>query len=169
MIPVLFGVKSDFSVLEPLQVSCLEVLGSLWCVLKLHDMEAWCGSFFIHCAEVLGGAEQLLFLELVNEFFFFLYSLCFLFVVQSLSRVQPFVTPWTGACQASLSFTISWSLTHVHWVGDAIQPSCPLSSPSPPAFNLASLRIFSNESALCIRWPKYWIFSFSISPSNASF
>ena len=50
--------------------------------------------------------------------------------------------------------------THVHWIGDAIQPSHPLSSPS-PTFNL------SNESALRIRWPKYWSFSFNISPSNA--
>ena len=50
--------------------------------------------------------------------------------------------------------------THVHRVGDAIQPSHPLSSPSPPA------PIFSNESTLHMRWPKYWHFSFSISPSN---
>ena len=56
--------------------------------------------------------------------------------------------------------------TNVHWVGDAIQPSHPLLSPSPPAFNLLSIRVFSNESVLHIRWPKYWSFSFSISPSN---
>ena len=56
--------------------------------------------------------------------------------------------------------------THVHSVSDAIQPSHPLSSPSPPALNLFSIRVFSNESALRIRWPKYWSFSFSISPSN---
>ena len=56
--------------------------------------------------------------------------------------------------------------THVHWVGDAIQLSHPLSSPSLPAFNLPSIRIFSNDSVLHIRWPKYWSFSFSISPSN---
>ena len=61
------------------------------------------------------------------------------FVVQSLSRVWLFVTPWTAACQASLSFTISRSLLklHVHRVSDAIQPSRPLSSPFPPAFNLS--------------------------------
>ena len=55
--------------------------------------------------------------------------------------------------------------THVHQVGDAIQPSCPLSSPSPPALNLSQHRV-SNESVLRIRWPKYWSFSFSTSPSN---
>ena len=55
--------------------------------------------------------------------------------------------------------------THVHWVSDAIQPSHPLSFPS-PAFNLSQHQIFSNESALRIRWPKYWCFSFSISLSN---
>ena len=55
--------------------------------------------------------------------------------------------------------------THAHSVGDAIQPSHPLSSPSPPWY-IPSIRVFSNESVLCIRWPKYWSFSFSISPSN---
>ena len=62
--------------------------------------------------------------------------------------------------------------THVHQVGNAIQPSHPLSSSSPPTFNLfpfllpPSIRVFSSGSALCIRWPKYWSFSFSTSPSN---
>ena len=56
--------------------------------------------------------------------------------------------------------------THVHWVGDAIQPSNPLLSLSPPAFNLFTIRVFSNEAALYIKWPKYWSFSFCISPSN---
>ena len=55
--------------------------------------------------------------------------------------------------------------TRVHWVDYAIQPSHPLSSPS-PAFSLSSIRVFSDESVLCIRCPKYWSFSFSISPSN---
>ena len=56
--------------------------------------------------------------------------------------------------------------THVHRVGDAIQPSHPLSPPSPPTFNLSQNQGHSNESVLHIRWPKYWRFSFSISPSN---
>ena len=56
--------------------------------------------------------------------------------------------------------------THVHWASDAIQPSHPLSSPFPPASIFPSIRVFSNESVLRIRWSKYWSFSFSISPSN---
>ena len=56
--------------------------------------------------------------------------------------------------------------THVHQVSDAIKPSHPPSSPSPPALNLSQHQSLSNESALCIRWPKYWSFSFSISPSK---
>ena len=56
--------------------------------------------------------------------------------------------------------------TNVHQVSDAIQPSHPLSSPAPPASNPSSLRVFSNESTLLMRWPKYWSFSFSIIPSK---
>ena len=56
--------------------------------------------------------------------------------------------------------------THVHWVSDAIQPSHPLSFPSPPALNLSQHQGLSNESALHIQWPKYRSFSFNISPSN---
>ena len=61
---------------------------------------------------------------------------------------------------------LEFTQTHVHRVGDAIQPSHPLSSTAPPTFSLSQIRVFSNESALCIRWPKYWSFSFRISPSN---
>ena len=56
--------------------------------------------------------------------------------------------------------------THVHWVSDAIQPSHPLSSPCPPASHPPSITIFSNESTLRMRWPKYWSFSFSIISSK---
>ena len=56
--------------------------------------------------------------------------------------------------------------THVHLVSDAIQLSHPLPSPSPPTFNLANIRVFSNEPVLRIRWPKYWSFNFNISPFN---
>ena len=56
--------------------------------------------------------------------------------------------------------------THVHCVGDAIQPSHLLSSPSPPTKIFPRIRVFSNESVLRVRWPKYWSFNFNISPSN---
>ena len=89
-------------------------------------------------------------------------------VVQSLSRVQLFVTPWTAACKASLSFTIFQSLLKL-MSSESVMPSnhlllcCPLLL-LPSVF--PSIRVFSNESALHIRWPKFWSFSFSISPSN---
>ena len=61
---------------------------------------------------------------------------------------------------------LEFTQTHVHWVSDAIQPCHPLSSPSSPALTPSSIRVFSSESTLLMRWPKYWSFSFSISPSN---
>ena len=89
------------------------------------------------------------------------------FVIQSLSHFWLFSTPWSAAHQASLFFTVSkFAQTHVHWVSDAIQPSHPLLLPSPLVLNLSHIRVFCNEPALHIRWPEYWSFSFSISPSN---
>ena len=88
--------------------------------------------------------------------------------VQSLSCVRLFATPWTAACQASLSFTISQSLLKLTST-ESVMPSnclilcCPLLL-LPSLF--PSIRVFSNELAPCIRWPKYWSFSFSISPSS---
>ena len=88
--------------------------------------------------------------------------------VQLLSRVWLFVTPWMAACQASLSITNSWSLPKPMSI-ESMMPSnhlilcCPLLLlPS----ILPSIRVFSNESALHIKWPMYWSFSFNISPSN---
>ena len=88
--------------------------------------------------------------------------------VQSLSRVQLFVTPWTAAHQASLSITNSWSLLKLMSI-ESVMPSnhlilcCPLLL-LPSIF--PSIRVFSKDSVLHIRWPKYWSFSFNISPSN---
>ena len=66
-----------------------------------------------------------------------------------------------------LHHLLEFAQTHIHWVSGAIQLSHPLSSPSPPAFNLSQHQGFSNELILCIRWPpKYWRLNFSISPSN---
>ena len=75
-------------------------------------------------------------------------------------------TPWTAALQASLSSTISRSLLKLTSIKYSIQTTHPLSSPSPPAFNLSQHQCFSNESALHIGWPKDWSFSFSICHSN---
>ena len=84
-----------------------------------------------------------------------------------LSHVQLFVTPWTAVCQTSLSITNSRSLLKLmSWVGDAIQPSHPLSPLLLLPSTIPSIRVFSNESVLHIRLPKYWSFSFSISLSN---
>ena len=88
--------------------------------------------------------------------------------VRLLSHVRLFVTPWTAGHQASLSITNSWSLLKL-MSNESVMPSnhlilcCPLLllPPIPP-----SIRVFSNESALHVRWPKYWSFSFNISPSN---
>ena len=95
-------------------------------------------------------------------------QLTYQFISQSLSRVQLFADPWTAAHQASLSITNSQSLLKLMFI-ELVMPSshltlcCPLLLP-PSIF--PSIRVFSNESVLCIRWPNYWSFSFSISPSN---
>ena len=92
----------------------------------------------------------------------------FVAVVQWLNQAWFFVTPWTTACQTSLSLTVSQYLLKLMSI-ESIMPSnhlilcCPL-LPLPSIF--PTIRVFSNESALCIRWPKYWSFSFSIGPSN---
>ena len=88
--------------------------------------------------------------------------------VQSLSHVRLFVTPWTAARQASLSITNSWSLLKLISI-KSVMPSNHLIFCRPlllPPSIFPSIRVFSNESVLRIRWPKYWCFSFSISPSN---
>ena len=83
-----------------------------------------------------------------------------------LSHIRHFATPWTAACQASLSITNSWSLLKLMFI-ESVMPSNHLILRH-PLFLLPSIfpRVFSNQSVLRIRWPKYWNFSFSISPSN---
>ena len=88
--------------------------------------------------------------------------------VQSFSCVRLFATPWTAACQASLSITNSWSLPKLMSI-ESVIPSNHLILRHPFLLLLSifpSIRVFSNKSALRIRWPKYWSLSFSISPSN---
>ena len=88
--------------------------------------------------------------------------------VQSLSCVQLFATTWTAVCQTSLSITNSQSL-HKLMSFESVMPSNHLILCHPlllPPSIIPSIRVFSNESVLHIRWPKYWTFSFNISPSN---
>ena len=89
-------------------------------------------------------------------------------VVQSLSLVQLFVTPWTAACQASLSFTVSRSLLKLMSIESVVQSKhLILFRPLPLLPSVfPSIRVLANESVLHIRWLKYWRFSFSISPAN---
>ena len=85
-------------------------------------------------------------------------------VVPSLSHVRLFATPWTAARPASLSLTIFWSLPKFISI-ELLRPFNHLSLFLLPSV-FPSIRVFSNEPAVCIRWPKYWRLSFSISPSN---
>ena len=116
--------------------------------------------------------------KLLYSFFSYLYFLVFYILynrrdkwicsVQSLSCVWLFATLWTAACQASMSITNSQSLPKLMSI-ESVMPSnhlilCRPLLPLPPI--LPSIRVFSNESVLHIRWPKYWSFSFNISPSN---
>ena len=106
---------------------------------------------------IITGSEHLILQLTVNSFYCSVDKLC-----------QLFVTPWTAAYQSFLSFTISQSVFKPMSI-ESVMPSnhlifcCPfLLLPSV----LPSVRVFSSESTLCIKWPKYWSFSFSISPSN---
>ena len=97
---------------------------------------------------------------------FYIFLFVYVVVVRSLSCVLLFATPWTAACQASLSFTISRNLLKLISI-ESVMPSshlilCHLLVLLPSVF--PSIRVFSSESALHIRWPKYW--SFSISPCS---
>ena len=89
-------------------------------------------------------------------------------VIQLLSSVRLFATTWTIACEASLPFTLSWSL-FICMTIESVMPSNDLILCIPLLLlpsTFLSIKFFSSESALCIRWPKYWSLSFSISPFN---
>ena len=99
--------------------------------------------------------------------FSFLHYVLVFSSVQSLSRVRLFAAPWPAAHQASVSITNSWSLRKLMSI-ELVMPSNRLILCRPLLLPMIfpSIRVFSNESVLCIRWPKYWSFSFSISLSN---
>ena len=100
--------------------------------------------------------------------YFYFVGNFFVVIVQSLSRVQLFATPWTSAHQASLSFTISQTLLKLMSI-ESVMPSNHLILCHPLLLQpsiFPSIRVFSNESALRIRWPRYWNFSFTFSPSK---
>ena len=110
---------------------------------------------------VIGNYRKLLFSTEVNSVLQFS-------SVQSLSHVQLLATRWTAAHQALLSITITQTLLTLMSI-NSVMPSnhlmlCPPLLPLPSVF--PSISVFSNESVLCIRWPKYWSFRFNISPSN---
>ena len=112
----------------------------------------------------------------ITSYFFMVEKYCTVYMnpissvqsVQSLSHARLFVTPWIAACQASLSIINSWSSLRLTSI-ESVMPSSHLIlcrpllllPPIPP-----SIRVFSNESTLRMRWPKYWSFSFSIMPSK---
>ena len=136
---------------------CISVIGETWgegCI---------CIWDILPESSLLSSTPRNLLLEAHCRRFIFV-----LIVVQSLSRVQLFATSWTAARQAPLSFTISWSLLRLMSI-ESVMPSNHLILCHPflllPSI-FPSIRVFSNKSALCIRWPKYWNFSFSISSSN---
>ena len=113
---------------------------------------------------------MLICLTMVIYFFLFLYissDFCFV-VIQLLNCVWLFATPWTTACQDSLSFNIFWSLLKLMSIESLMLSNhlicCRLLLLLLSIF--PTIRVFPIESALCIRWPKYWSFCFSISPSN---
>ena len=124
------------------------------------------GPFYLFCFVYLFFIE----VQLNYSVVFLLYSkvvVVVVVVVQTLSHIWLFATPWTEARQASLSFTLSWGLLKLMSIESLMLSShlilChPLLLPS----IFPSIRVFSSESALCIMWLNYWSFSFSVSPSN---
>ena len=124
-------------------------------------------TYFFHLPTCLPSVNYLLVL-CIKDFFYFVMLLHQFSSVQLLSQVQLFVTPWTAAGQGSLSITKPQSLLKL-MPTESVMPSNHLILCHPfllrPS-SLLSIRVFSSKSALCIMWPKYWNFSFSIIPSK---
>ena len=117
----------------------------------------------IHCPKHFWDSPYRIALRICNVYLLVPFS-----SVQLLSRVQLFATPWTMACQALLSSTVSWSLLRFMFIESVMLSNhlipCHLLLLLSSVFS--SIRVFSNELAFHIRWSKYWSFNFSISPSN---
>ena len=165
---------TDWFELFPPSCFCLFYSYCLYCFIPTHYI-LWtdCILLLLHrtfpytCLEIK-CSKSILFNKVQTGSLFFLrkyHDLQFSSVAQScptLCNPKNHSTPGLPGHHQLPEFT----QTHVHQVGDAIQPSHPLSSPSPPAPIPPRIRVFSNESTLCMRWPKYRSFSFRISPSN---
>ena len=129
----------------------------------IYIFENWYMFYFIKFE--LSVLYNISFLDRYNDSKFWKYQFS---SVQSLSRVWLFATPWIAACQASVSITNTQSSLKLMSI-ESVMPSSHLILCRPLLLLLPippSIRVFSNESTLCMRWPKYWSFSFSISPSN---
>ena len=127
-------------------------------------------SFLLYCMDKYFYHIALMSRKSSSHLCLYLYPLrkAFAIVVQALSHARLFATPWTAGCQASLSITNSWSLLKLMST-ESVMPSnhlilCCHLLLLPSIF--PSIRVFSNESVLHIRWQNYWSFSFSISPSD---
>ena len=122
----------------------------------------------IHLAKVLFLCDFFIYIYIIFNWRISAFSSGQVSSVQLLSRVQLFVTPWAAACQASVSITNSWSPPKPVST-ESVMPSNHLILCRPLLLLLSifpSIRVFSKKSVLCTRWPKYWCFSFNISPSS---
>ena len=128
-----------------------------WIALEFSEIQRWCGLVFLLSL----SSSMLCWISFFPSFNDASVQFSCSVVSNSLQSMNHSTPDLTGHYQL-LEFT----QTHVHWVGDAIRPSHPLSSLLILPSIFPSIRVFSNESALCIRWPKYWSFSFNISSSN---
>ena len=125
----------------------------------------WSCWFFYPLAVLLPCYSQLK--NKISKVFRALLSVTFFLVFSSVAQlcVQLFETPWTAALQVSLSITNSQSLLKLIYIESVMRSNHLILCLLPPSI-FPSIRVFSNESVLRIRWPKYWSFSFSLSPSN---
>ena len=127
------------------------------CISRINSTWSWCMILLIYC--------WIHFVNILLKILTFMYinDCCCSSVSKScLTLCDPMIAPGLF-----VPHRLEFTQVHVHWISDATQPSQPLSSLFTPAFNLSQhIRVFSNELALCIKWPKYWSFSFSNNPSN---